>query len=124
MISARVYAKALARLSLKDAANKNAVQNLVTHLRGAGRIKLLPAILSELKSIEARAAKLSPRVEVAREADVALSLAAARKEGIETTEARVNPNLVRGWRAMNKGMLVDRSAKHSLVELYRNITTR
>jgi hypothetical protein len=122
-MEARDYAEAIDAAARESESRADAlVANLVKHLKAQGRIKLLPAILRELKAREARTKALAPRVEVAREKDAASALKAAHAEGIEAKEAAVNPALLSGWRGMRGGKLVDRSGKRALVELYRNIT--
>lgn len=73
---------------------------LKAHLERTGRIKLLPAILRELRTKEARQKLLAPRKETVKE----------------------NPSLISGWRSLENGVLVDRSAKRALVDIYRKIT--
>lgn len=71
----------------------------ITHLKRTGRMKLLPKVLRELYREEARAKKLAPRMETAKQ----------------------NPALISGWRKLENGMLTDRTAKRALIEIYRNI---
>lgn len=119
----KLYATALDDLARKDGAKpKELVEQLVAHLTKTGRSKLLPGILRELKVLEARRAKLVPSVEVASQDEAAEALMEAKKEGIEATRAHVNHSLVRGWRARSGGMLIDRSAKRGLIDLYRAVT--
>ena len=99
------------------------ISKLVEHLAATGRTKLLPQIHAELKKIAARRLALAPVVEVASEKEAAAALRAAAASGIVAKHARVNPALVKGWRARGHGMLVDRSAKRALVEMYRNVTS-
>jgi F0F1-type ATP synthase delta subunit len=119
-----IYAQALYSASQKDSADpKKLVAQLVKYLQASGRSKLLPSILKDLERIEAREAKLAPVVEVAHENEAAAALKHAATLGIHTTKAQVNPALIQGWRATGNGKLYDQSAKRSLVELYRNVTT-
>jgi F0F1-type ATP synthase delta subunit len=121
----KLYAKAIDELAHQEGANaKKLAAQLQEHLRETGRTKLLPRILRELKVLEARREKLAPSVEVASEKEAASALAAAKAAGVVATEARVNHSLIRGWRATSGGMLVDRSAKRGLIELYRNVTNQ
>ena len=98
------------------------VSGLVKNLKTEGRLKLLPGILRELKGLAAAEAKRSARVEVASSEEAAEALASARKEGIDASDATINPSLIRGWRAQDNGLLIDRSAKKALVDLYQKIT--
>ena len=72
---------------------------LKSHLERTGRLKLLPQIVRELKREEARAAKLAPRIETAKE----------------------NPALISGYREITEGKLVDKSGKRALLDIYQNI---
>lgn len=98
-----------------------AVKKLVAHLRSLGRAKMLPKVLYELRKVAARRRALAPVVEVAHkdEADGALREAAAA--GIRASHARINTSLIRGWRGRSDGLLIDRSAKRALVEIYQNV---
>jgi hypothetical protein len=117
------YAQALYTAAGREGADaKVLVQNLATSLEKKGNIKLLPLILRELKHIEARALKLAPSVEVASAGESAHALKGAAAHGIHAEHAHVNHSLIKGWRALGKNMLVDHSAKRSLIELYQSIT--
>jgi len=98
------------------------VAGLIKHLKGEGRMKLLPGILRELKALDALSAKTGSIIEVASEGEKAGALSAANAAGISATSATVNPSLIKGWRGREGGMLVDRSAKQALVDLYQKIT--
>lgn len=118
----REYAQALVRSLKAGTSEESLVTGLVKHLKEEGRTKLLPGILRELKSMQAREAKLLPSVEVASESEAATALKEANAAGIDAKEAHVNPSLIRGWRARANGILVDRSAKRALTDLYQRIT--
>lgn len=113
--------EATAELEDKVAADA-AVTKLVMHLKSMGRVKMLPAIARELRKIAARRHALRPLVEVSHKRESAAALAAAAREGITAKGADVNPALIHGWRAQENGMLIDRSAKNTLLRMYRNIT--
>lgn len=107
---------------LEDASAADAaVHKLILHLRSAGRMRMLSEIVRELRKIAARKHALRPRIEVAHEKETAEALAAAAAYGISAPHALVNPALVNGWRAQKAGVLVDRSAKRALVDIYQNI---
>ena len=72
----------------------------IAHLKRPGRLKLLPLVLHELRSEEARAKRLSSKTETAAE----------------------NPSLISGWRTLENGMLTDRSGKSALIDIYKKIT--
>lgn len=116
------YALALKESLRRGTDEAKLVGGLVAHLKTEGRTKLLPGIVRELKALQARDAKAGPIVEVASEAESASALASAKEAGIEAASASVNPSLIRGWRARKNGILVDRSAKQALVDLYQKIT--
>ncbi len=118
----REYAQALSEMLQKGTSESQIVDGLVKHLTEEGRMKLLPGILRELKGLQAANEKRAARVEVASEAEAASALEEARTQGIIVAEATINPSLIRGWRAQENGVLVDRSAKKALVDLYQKIT--
>ena len=120
----KLYAKAIDHLAHQEGADtKSLTASLVKHLHEAGRSKLLPGILRELKVIEARREKLIPTVEVASEKEAAHALAEAKAAGINATKAHVNHALIKGWRARSGGTLIDKSAKRGLIDIYRNVTS-
>lgn len=98
-----------------------AVTKLIMHLKSAGRMKMLSQIVRELRKVAARRHALRARVEVAhsRDSDEALGLAASF--GMVAKHAIVNPALISGWRAQKGDMLVDRSAKSALINIYKNV---
>ena len=112
--------EATAELEDKTAADA-AVTKLIVHLKSVGRMKMLPQIASELRKVAARRKALEPKVEVAHAHEAAHALREAETFGIRARHAKVNHALVHGWRAQEAGKLVDRSAKHALVSLYKNI---
>jgi F0F1-type ATP synthase delta subunit len=120
----KLYAKAIDELAQTSGANaKKLAAQLSAHLAASGRSKLLPGILRELRILAARRAKLEPALEVASQAEADEALREAKKEGIIATKTRVNHDLIKGWRARSGGTLIDRSAKRSLIDLYRSVTT-
>ena len=119
----RSYAKTVLRLAAREHARpKDIVSGLVLHLKTHGRLKLLPAILRDVRTTHMRRQGLLPSLEAATEKEGIAAKKAAVAEGVETRETVINPSLIRGWRARTGGILIDRSAKRSLIELYRNIT--
>lgn len=117
----KAYAKALDNL-IRDRGMREdeAYEKLVTHLRATGRMKILPELLAELKTLQARQQSKGPLLEVASASEAAAAEAAAKKEGVEA-KAVVNPSLVRGWRLTTADTLIDRSGKRALIDLYRSI---
>ena len=118
----KAYAHAIAEAVRRGDDEAALVAGLTAHLAREGRSKLLPAILRELQRLAAAEAKLAPQIEVASEAESAGAQIAARAVGIESATVRVNPDLIRGWRARSGSRLIDHSAKHALVDLYQRIT--
>lgn len=116
------YAKALNDMLTKGTNESTLVEGLVQHLKTEGRLKLLPGIVRELKGIQARNEQLAARVEVASDEEAAEALKEAAAAGINATHAHINPSLIKGWRAQENGVLIDRSAKNALVGLYQKIT--
>ena len=119
----KAYAQALVNVLQKGTNEDEAISSLMAHLKEAGRLKLLPAILRELRTLNARTQVLDAAVEVATEAESASALSAAASEGISARKATINPLLIRGWRAREGGRLIDRSGKRALIDIYRRITS-
>jgi F0F1-type ATP synthase delta subunit len=114
------YAAALERLIAGGMTEEVAFDKLIAHLRGSGRLKILPQLLRELRMRQERNQVSEALLEVATAAEAASAEAAAKKEGI-TAKAIVNPDLISGWRARSGGTLIDRSGKRALVDLYHRI---
>jgi F0F1-type ATP synthase delta subunit len=120
----QTYAQVLWNASQKEGADpKQLVAHLAKHLESQGRIKLLPGILRSFQRLAERNTKLSTSVEVAHASESEKALKEAAAHGIHVEQVTVNPSLIKGWRASGNGKLVDASAKRSLIELYRSITT-
>ena len=115
------YAQALKNALQKGEQADTLVARLTAHLKERGRLKLLPAILRELKVLKAKHSATAPVVEAASKAEADAAKREAKQEGIEVAEVTINPNLISGWRAMSGGTLVDRSGKRALADLYRKI---
>ncbi len=119
----KTYAQALKSLLAREGANeKQVMDQFFAHLKATGRMKLLPGIVRELKKAQMLARSTDALVEVAHAGESAGAIAEAAKHGIIAEHAHVNPSLIRGWRARKDGMLIDRSGKRALVDLYRRIT--
>ena len=117
------YGKKLAELAAHDENRAlAAADKLVKELKDRGELKQLSGILRSARKESARQRSLAPVVEVGRAEDADAALRAASAAGIDARKAVVNPTLIRGWRARARGMLVDRSGKRALVDLYRNVT--
>lgn len=118
------YAQAIEMLRSRPGTDdKKLVNELVAHLKAAGRVKLLPGILRELNVLEYRRGKLAPSVEAASEKEAHAAVAEAKKQGIDVAKARVNHALISGWRGRSGSTLVDKSAKQGLIDLYRRVTS-
>lgn len=117
------YAQAIATMSRTSGQSESVlVDGLLKHLSATGRMKLLPAILRELKRLQERTQRLAPTLEVARPEDEAAARAYLTQEGVAVSTVVVNPSLIRGWRARANGLLWDRSAKRALTDIYSKIT--
>lgn len=114
---ARTYATILAK------SDGTAYDRLVAHLKERGRLKLLPQIARELTTLMARSKATAATLTVASEEERTTAIEQARAEGFEAEEVVIDTTLIRGWRATQKGTLIDRSGKRALTDLYRNITT-
>lgn len=99
--------------------HEDAVAKLILHLKSMGRVKMLSEIAKKLRKVNARRAALAPLVEAASESEAKEALRAAGVAGIPAKNVRVNPALIKGFRARGKGLLIDRSAKRTLVEIYQ-----
>jgi F0F1-type ATP synthase delta subunit len=116
----KVYAQALGNLIARGMREDEAFEKLRAHLSETGRLKLLPALLRELKTLNERSQARSALLEVASTQDAPAAEEAAKREGIVAT-AVVNPALITGWRLTTGDTLIDRSGKRALVDLYRSI---
>ncbi|KND50858.1 MAG: hypothetical protein AB202_00430 [Parcubacteria bacterium C7867-007] len=117
----KAYAQAIQKLLKEPHADEaKIVKNLVSHLEATGKLKMLPRINRELKTLLAR--ELKPSVEVAHRSEADQALKEAAKAGIHTEHAHINPSLIHGWRARQGSTLVDHSGKRALIDLYRRIT--
>lgn len=74
-------------------------ETFIAHVKRTGQMKLLPYVLRELRTEEARAKKIAPRRETAAQ----------------------NPSLISGWRTLENGILTDCSGKRALLDLYKKI---
>lgn len=118
----REYAQALSDSLARGTDEAKLVDGLVKHLKDEGRMKLLPGIVRELKRLQSETGKLAPSLEIANESDRASAILGAQEAGINASDITVNPSLIKGWRARSGSVLVDRSAKQALVDLYQKIT--
>ena len=116
-----LYATVITRLLASGKKEDEVVGNLVKHLKAKGRVKLLPGILRALKVQMERSKTLGATVEVATKEETKAALAEAKALGIDAEDATVNPILLSGWRARKEGVLVDRSGKRALTDIYRGI---
>jgi len=73
----------------------------IAHLKRTGQMKLLPRVLRELRREEAYAKKFAPTRETAAK----------------------DPSLISGWRALENGILTDRTGKSALIDIYKKITS-
>lgn len=106
-----------------DAAVRDtAVAKLVAHLKNTGRLSMLGDIARELRKIASRRAAMAPVVEVAHQAESTRALAEAAAGGIVATHTHVNHSLIQGFRARGHGILIDRSAKRALTDIYKHVT--
>jgi len=118
----RVYAQALQHLLSEGKKESELFKELVAHLKARGRLKLLPGIKRELERAQARSRKQFAKLEVSAEKETAHALKELKSLGIEVSGSKVNHDLISGWRTIQAGKLIDRSAKQQLVDLYRNVT--
>jgi len=96
---------------------------LMKHLKDAGRLKLLPGILRSLRAEQQQSESRSAVLEVASEQEKAGAIREAKAMGIDAQTVRINPDLISGWRVRHDSVLIDHSAKRSLIDLYRRITS-
>ncbi len=116
------YAKAIYRLKQRgDLTDAQIAENLRLHLTRAGKTKLLPAIVRELKRLSYMKQDVSV-VEIASEAARIPAVAAAKELGNQEQDVRINDALISGWRVKTRDTLIDRSGKRFLIDLYRSVT--
>lgn len=121
-MKASAYVQALTRAIASGTSEATAADNLITHLKASGRMKLMPRILQELKALDARHTAREAHVEVAHAHDAEEALRQASEAGVKARTTRVNHSLISGWRAHTAGTLVDRSGKRALLDIYRRVT--
>jgi F0F1-type ATP synthase delta subunit len=96
----------------------------ISFLKRRGHLKLLPAILSAYARLEAKSAKVATDViVVARDADQESAKIAAAKYGAHNAKLVVDHSVIGGWRFTGKSLLVDRTYKRALLDLYRTMTS-
>jgi len=102
-----------------------AVHELFELLKHTGREALMPRIAKAFARIaEREGAKQAMTISVAREKDERHAKSVAKevlaKLGVEAKEllVRVDDSLIGGWRAEGREVLVDRSYKRRLVDLF------
>lgn len=121
------YAQALWRLIENGMEPKKALRALVESLKLRGREALLPRIARAFERLAARETKRNAVVvSVAHEKD-----AHKAKREVKTlleeigadskdVDLHIDASLIGGWRFEGKGMLVDKSFKKSLLEMYNH----
>ena len=117
----KVYAQVLTRLHSQGKKESELYTHLLRHLKEKGRLKLLPKIKRELERMNALTQKEYGKLEVANTKETAGALKELKSLGVEVHGSQVNHALIRGWRTVQGGALVDRSAKQELIHLYQNI---
>lgn len=108
---------------------KKALHALVESLKVKGREALLPRIARAFERLAQREMhKNAVVMSVAKEKDVHAGKRDA-KELLETigaeskdVEVRIDEDLIGGWRLEGRGMLVDRSFKKALLQMYNRAT--
>ena len=124
----QAYVTALTNSILSGLAIDKALANTKAVLVNKGHLRLWPQILSATKRVlEARLKSAVPQVVVAQVDGVAtakiksalLAIGASENEAYTVVE---DSTLVGGFTARFGGVLLDRSYKRVLVDLYRNIT--
>ncbi len=100
-----------------------ALELLIVHLKRHGREKLLPKMARELANTAARRSARAASVEVAHQRYAKDALMQAEQSGIIAKHAKVNHELLSGWRAHADGQLIDHSGKGALLAIYQKVTT-
>ncbi len=118
------YAQALSILATHSPElSDKYMDNLLSHLKKAGRMKLLPHIYTALLVDQKRIEKGRSVIEIATEKDRASAVAKATESlGLKNIRVIERPELLRGWRIRTKNMLIDSSAKNNLLQMYYKIT--
>ncbi|HEV3245321.1 MAG TPA: F0F1 ATP synthase subunit delta [Candidatus Paceibacterota bacterium] len=125
----QAYAQALMQLIEGGMQPKKALHALVESLKVKGREALLPRIARAFERLAQREMhKNAVVMSVAKEKDVHAGKRDA-KELLETigaeskdVEVRIDEDLIGGWRLEGRGMLVDRSFKKALLQMYNRAT--
>jgi len=117
------YARAIQALLKKGTSEAQLVTALFKHLKDTGRVKLLPGIVHALREQQQKNAFENPLLEIAKKDDTAEALREAESMGMSNPRVVINPDLISGWRARKGSVLIDQSAKRSLIDLYRRITS-
>jgi F0F1-type ATP synthase delta subunit len=123
----QAYAQALWQMVEGGTQPKKAVHALVESLKMHGREALLPRIARAFDRLAEREMhKNAVIVSVAHERDTH----AAKKEvkelfsklnlGADELQVQVNESLIGGWRLEGKGLLVDKSYRKQLLEMYNH----
>ncbi|MBP6869036.1 MAG: hypothetical protein KBC16_02930 [Candidatus Pacebacteria bacterium] len=118
----KIYAQAIAKKVREGANEEDLVKALSLHLERMGRVKLLPRIVAELKREVARKEKSEAVLELAHEGLRESALKELSSLGLSVNDVRINTDLIEGWRVRTASSVLDKSAKRSLVELYKRIT--
>jgi F0F1-type ATP synthase delta subunit len=119
----QAYAQALWKMVAEGMAPTKALHSLTEILKQHGRLALLPRIGKAFARIaERQLQKETVTLTVAREKDERAAKQAAKEilAALETKEVavKVDDSLIGGWRLEGKEMLVDRSYKMRLLELF------
>ena len=100
-----------------------ALELFIAHLKRHGREKLLTKMVRELANSAARRTAGAASIEVAHQRDATDALIQAEQIGIIAKHAKVNHELLSGWRAHAGGKLIDYSGKGALIAIYQKVTT-
>ena len=125
----QAYAQALWQIIESGTQPKKAVHALVESLKAKNREALLPRIARAFERLaERQMRKNAVVVSVAREKDAHAAKREAKKLlaeiGASAKELgiHIEENLIGGWRLEGKGILVDRSFRKQLLEMYNHAT--
>lgn len=122
------YAQALWQLVKGGMTPHAAVKAIKEKLEKDGRAALLPRVRSAFQRLAQRESRKNTIVlTIAREKDEraakseAKEIVAALGEQIDL-ETQVDDSIIGGWRLEGKGVLVDKSHKSALMEIYNRVT--
>jgi F0F1-type ATP synthase delta subunit len=111
----KLYAQVLWRILDNGMDHAHAVSSLAKVLKRDGRMALMPKIAKAFRRIAQAQAAKSPRIFVARSAEITH---AQKASGHPNASVTVDETLIGGWRLESAESIIDRSFKKYLLDIY------